>query len=478
MKSTINSGVLMHNDEMNAPVFSMRVDQLEKQKEIYELTRLFYPNIGYEPPYILDVHVRDCRLDFDGETYTWKESRGAMARLLYGLLSKKTGHTPPWGILTGVRPLKLWHQCERRGLNSYQIEDLLRTERLVSEEKINKLKTIAQVQKEAYTPDLERYSIYIHIPFCPSRCHYCTFVTRPLDRYEDQREDYVEALLNELRTLSPVLAPEYLRSIYIGGGTPTSLSPSQLQYLLEEIRRLWPVDPEEFTLEAGRIDSLNAEKLALASKYGVTRICVNPQTIHRQTLGAVNRHHATDFEAAVKEVRRHGISVVNMDFICGLPGEGPEQWLQSLYSVRTLRPENITVHALSYKKGSYLTEHQNLIARGEDFTSEIDRFMNEMGYHPYYLYRQKNIIGNSENVGYCLPEKASVYNIIMMEESETVVGFGVSATSKHVGQTLEQYRNPRDFDLYIQKSIHWGEEKKRWLERSCHGKSNGSAAVF
>lgn len=355
----------------------------------------------------------------------------------------------------------------------------MRTERLVKEEKIQKLKTVAEVQKSAYTPDPDRYSLYIHIPFCPSRCHYCTFVTRPLDRGADVREAYVSALLAELRALVPVCAPERLRSIYIGGGTPTVLTPAQLETVLSSIRRWWPVEPEEFTLEAGRVDTLSTEKLALAARYGVTRLCVNPQTIHRQTLIAMNRVPETNFESAVREARNCGISVVNMDFICGLPGEGPEQWVESLRSVRLLRPENITVHALAYKKGSYLTEHQKNGQSKEDMTAEIDRIMTEMGYLPYYLYRQKNISGNSENVGYCLPSKASVYNIIMMEESETVLGCGVSATSKYVvGPSLEQYRNPRDLERYILNAQKCGEEKREWIERSCHGKSNGSAAVF
>ena len=306
----------------------------------------------------------------------------------------------------------------------------------------------------------EGYSLYIGIPFCPTTCLYCSFTSYPIGAYTKKADDYVTALLKEISYASARFADRKLNSIYIGGGTPTTLEPEQLDRLLHAVRDSFDFSHnQEFTVEAGRPDSITPEKLAVLLKHGVTRISINPQTMNQKTLDLIGRYHTVE---QVKETfqlaRKMGFDNINMDFIVGLPGETMEDIRFSMEEVQKLNPDSLTIHSLAIKRAARLNIMRE---QYKDFTIENNEQIMElcaaaaenMGMTPYYMYRQKNIAGNMENVGYARIGKAGVYNILIMEEKQTIVALGAGSVTKRIypDGRIERCANVKDVGQYIDR---------------------------
>lgn len=350
------------------------------------------------------------------------------------------GQEPPWGALTGVRPVKLPTRCMLAGGTPEQAQAELEGEYRVSPLRAKLAVDCAQaslaVDREVRE---DQVSLYIGIPFCPTRCAYCSFVSADVGRTLKLVEPYLEAVLEEVEYTGRVLRESGLsiHSLYVGGGTPTTLSAGQLERLFSSARAHLPLETcVEYTVEAGRPDTITREKLEVLRDQGVERISINPQTLEDEVLAAIGRKHsARDILDAYALAREVGFDSINMDLIAGLPRDSFEGFRRSLEGVLALRPENVTVHTLALKKGSRLMEEGGALPSGEETARMLDfsrDTLREAGFLPYYLYRQKYMSGSLENVGWCLPGKESVYNIIMMEELQTVVSIGGGGVTKLV----------------------------------------------
>ena len=348
------------------------------------------------------------------------------------------GQEPPWGALTGVRPVKLPTRSMAAGASPEEAQIQLEQEYHVSPPRARLAVDCAKASLRALS-SLERnqVSLYIGIPFCPTRCAYCSFVSADVGRTLKLLSPYVDTLLGEIDAMGRILKELGLsiRSFYMGGGTPTTLSPEQLDRLLSRCRKVLPLGQcTEYTVEAGRPDTITREKLEVLKRHQVERISINPQTLEDHVLTAIGRRHtARDILDAYALAREVGFDCINMDLIAGLPEDSFEGFCRSLEGVLALTPENITIHTLALKKGSALMEHAEKLPSGEETGRMLDfsrERLSELGYVPYYLYRQKYMSGSLENVGWARPGTESLYNIIMMEELHTVVSLGGGGVTK------------------------------------------------
>lgn len=352
-----------------------------------------------------------------------------MSVLLYKVLSEYTGIEIPWGILTGVRPVKVLSKLSE----SEAAEKLL-----VSHDKIALARTIDRIQQPmiAAIPK-NSYSLYVSIPFCPTRCSYCSFVSHSVDKAAARMDEYVMRLIEEMKQTADVAKQLGLQldTIYFGGGTPTTLSAEQLKRLFLALDMFDRSHVREFTVEAGRSDTITKDKLIAIKEAGADRISVNPQTMRDSVLEAIGRRHTTaQTEEAYHLAREVGFKCINMDLIAGLPTDDAEGFRYSLDRVTELKPENITVHSLSLKRAATLFHEQDRKTQGGaaemiDYTHK--RLQGE-GYLPYYLYRQKNTADNQENTGYAKQGTESLYNMFIMEELQTILAVGAGASTKLV----------------------------------------------
>ncbi len=393
----------------------------------------------------------------------------ALAGLVYDLLREKTGIRPAWGKLTGVRPVRLIHDERAHGASEAEIESYFIDHFDCTREKFEMIRNIANVQEHI----LEKgrgdryYSLYIGIPFCPSRCSYCSFVSCNLDRDRKLVQPYVDDLCEEIRAIRDQAEHNHMHlcSIYIGGGTPTSLSAAQLRQLMETVKECFDLsDLLEYTVEAGRPDCTDAEKLAIIKELGATRISINPQTFSDQVLANIGRKHsAEDIVRCYKEARAVGHQDINMDLIAGLPGDTVEGFEASLRRAIALDPENITVHTLTLKRASRIMIEGQADQEYADVAAMLEKchLLVEAGYIPYYLYRQKNTLQNLENVGWCKPGHEGYYNIYIMEEIHAILSAGAGGSTKLVRpgeiQRIFNYKYPQE---YVQRFDEILERKK------------------
>ena len=385
----------------------------------------------------------------------------ALASLTYDLLRQWTGIRPPWGKMTGVRPVRLIHDKRAAGWTKADIDRFFLERFDCSRQKYDMAKAIADLQepilKLGSAP--KTYSLYLGIPFCPSRCSYCSFVSCNLDRDRKLVQPYVDCLCNEVEEIRRQAdkAGLTLCSIYIGGGTPTSLSAAQLRQLMGTVRDCFDLSTiVEYTVEAGRPDCTDAEKLAVIKEYGATRISINPQTFSDEVLENIGRKHsAQDILDCYAEARAAGHDDINMDLIAGLPEDTPEGFRRSLDEVLSMGADNITVHTLALKKGSRLTLEGSPIPSAEavaEMLDYADPTLRAAGFAPYYLYRQKYMSGSFENVGWTRPGQENLYNICIMEELCSILAMGGGASTKLVrpnGGRLERHIDPKYPTEYI-----------------------------
>ena len=403
------------------------------------------------------------------------ERKSALKRIIYRLLSWYTGKELPWGTLTGIRPTKIPFAMLTEGRSVEEIKAYIQEVYYTGKEKTALSIEIAQRELEILKDiDYQKgYSLYVGIPFCPTRCLYCSFTSYPIKLWEKKVDIYQDALCKEIRFVADKMKDRKLNTIYIGGGTPTTFSASQLDRLLYMIEEAFDFSNlQELTVEAGRPDSITKEKLLILKQHGVSRISVNPQTMNQATLDRIGRKHTV---AQVKEAfylaRGCGFDNINMDLISGLPGEAYQEMECTMQEIAELKPDSVTVHALAIKRASKLNE---LWEEYKDCTGVLDektasmmeQYARKMGLRPYYLYRQKNMAGNLENVGYATQDKAGIYNILIMEEKQTIVACGAGSVSKRVypDGRIERSENVKDVAQYIERIGEMIERKRVLLE--------------
>ncbi len=387
--------------------------------------------------------------------------KNIVKKLIYDALSKKEGRTLVWGDLTGIRPTKIPRKLLEEGKSDSEIVKYMQDTYFVSDEKANLSIDIAKREIEILKPLREKgYSIYIGIPFCPTTCLYCSFTSNPIAKWRDRVSDYLSALEKEIIFVSEKRKGKTIDTIYIGGGTPTTLNAEELDRLLTMIDDNLDVSKLlEYTVEAGRADSITLDKLKVLKAHNVTRISVNPQTMNQKTLDIIGRRHTVeDVIRAFNDARSEGFTNINMDIILGLPEEGIKEVSHTLEEIEKLNPDSLTVHSLAIKRASRLNEwilqngYATMINTAETMKCASDSAM-RMGMHPYYLYRQKNMAGNFENTGYSKEGCYGIYNILIMEELEPIVALGPGSVSKILTKEGKPVRsdNVKDVSLYIEK---------------------------
>jgi len=393
-------------------------------------------------------------------------------RRLYDWLAQRTGDRPDWGTLTGVRPAKLAGDYLNWGADFEELRRILSETYYLSQEKIDLVSEVCRVQRETVGPAPERSAgVYIGIPFCPTRCLYCSFTSNQAP--PEKISGYLEALHHEISYTADLMKRRDMRpeSIYIGGGTPTTLSPQQLSELLDHVNRSFDMSGvREFTVEAGRPDTITREKLLAIRDSGARRISINPQTMKGSTLELIGRSHSPEqIVEAFSLAKDVGIPIINADLITGLPGEDTEDFRRSLDTIIGLSPENITVHTLAVKRASKLIEldadyHYNQGPVVREMLAVSREMMDRHGYRPYYMYRQKHMAGNFENVGYARPGTESIYNVRIMDENQSIVALGAGGISKmYFGREnrLERIPNVSNYEIYMERIEEMLERKEK-----------------
>lgn len=413
-----------------------------------------------------------------------KELHEAFKCTLYTKLSAQLNKTLPWGYLTGVRPSKIAYTLLEKGADREQILEEFTKKHLVSEKKAQLALQVAQTEKSILEKmDYKNgYSLYIGIPFCPTTCLYCSFTSYSLAAYQSKVQPYLEALLKEMKYVSEALRGRRLDTVYFGGGTPTTLSAGQLDMLLTELERQFDLSAcRELTVEAGRPDSITYEKLCVLKAHHVDRISINPQTMNQQTLDLIGRRHTVEqIEEAFALAGKAGLDNINMDMILGLPGENKEMVQHTLEKIKALAPESLTVHSLAIKRAAALNiwreKYLDLqMDNSDEIVSMAADYAHQMGHQPYYMYRQKNMAGNFENVGYSKPGLECIYNILIMEEKQTIIAMGAGASTKIVFQNeteggqagrIERIENVKDVTNYIQRIDEMIERKRKFFSEN------------
>ena len=494
---------------------SLKRKDTEKQNRILTEEGISDPSL-----FRLSLDLRGTKLSFIGNR---TKDKSTVKAYLYKILQKKCGRSLPWGDLTGIRPVslagKLLKELKNESMQTKQEEirfyQALKDEYCLEGEKAELLRFLALRERDILQKAEERsgvkiqdgFSIYIHIPFCPSKCAYCSFLSSPIGPFSDRISDYLEKVSEELDFALYEMGErrgKTLQSVYIGGGTPTALPEKALEDLLVLVEQKLLSSPYakvlEYTVEAGRPDSLEGNKLALLKAHSVGRISINPQTFRQETLDLIGRKHS--IESVMErfyEARELGFDNINMDLILGLPSERLSDVEESLLKIQELAPENLTVHSLAVKRAAKLKTEENKYrgayqagASSEEFPLERDFSLSyipswkkresrtemewmmlsamqtaeELSLYPYYLYRQKNMAGNLENIGFSKEGKECLYNIFMMEEKHTVFGVGAGSSSKILfgNGRLERVDNGKDFRSYMEHFAEYQEKKRRVLE--------------
>lgn len=424
--------------------------------------------IGCKGSYIQNAAVQQSHTEqieladhIDSRTLK-RESKILTKRCIFELLSKVYGTKPPWGILTGIRPTKIVQELLDSGMTEGDIMHNLEEKYRLSPEKASMATAIAITERKyIYPPDPCKIALYVSIPFCPTRCIYCSFPSNTLKQWGHLKAEYVKTLIYEIEQTAKIVSRwgKTLESVYIGGGTPTTLSSDELRELITAIRGSFDFSGvKEFTVEAGRVDTIDEDKLRALRELDIDRISINPQTMNDATLKRIGRKHTSaDVEASFKMARDMGFSNINMDIILGLPGEKPSDVEATLERIAELSPESLTVHTMAIKRASNLrgelSEHS--LADYEDMESMVDisaKYAKDMGLVPYYMYRQKYMLGNLENVGYAKPGCECIYNMNIMEEQQSIMAVGAGGISKlvyHDENRLERVPNVKDIQHYI-----------------------------
>lgn len=444
---------------------------LEKNKDDYfSLTEVIKNGkiiSGYLVDSINNIDIRGADLN--------KKIKVGIKQSVYEAVSKIVKTKAPWGILTGVRPVKIVHDLMNRKIEYEKTYSILRNEYKLSNDKTNLIMDVAKKQRDYIYPSSEdRFSLYISIPFCPTRCIYCSFPSNSLEVSRKYVDEYTEKLIYELIEIKKLMKDKKIYTVYIGGGTPTAIPKENLDKIIKCIYNLFGIENiKEITVEAGRPDTMTVEKLSMLKNNHIERISINPQTMNLKTLDLIGRKHTDeDIIKTFKLARKIGFPIINMDIIIGLPGEYICDVERTLKIVSELRPENLTVHTLAVKRDS---EFRGKIDRypiknQETINSMLElsrKYAGNMKLQPYYLYRQKQMLGNFENIGYSLKEKECIYNMLIMEEKETIIAVGAGGVSKIFfpkGNKFKRVPNVKSLGEYLKRTEEMVARKKSFIE--------------
>lgn len=457
--------------------------------EIYNIFHLFYDEVqivnnnNYDYKVIVEeyniviLHGNLCEsFNFEDELSV-KEN---VKKLLYEFLSKATNLELPWGTLVGIRPTKIVLKLMKEGKSQAEIREYFKNHSLTREDKVNLCIDVAKVEEDYVNKDTNSISVYIGMPFCPTRCIYCSFISDTIQNCRDIVEDYLLAMYYEIENISKYIKSKNLNieCVYFGGGTPTSINNVQFEETMLRIYDSFIKDNnvKEFTVECGRPDSITKEKLTALKKYEVNRISINPQTMNDATLKLIGRgHNSKEVIDKFKLARSLGFDNINVDIIVGLPGEGLREVRNTCSEILKLSPDSLTVHGMSLKRGSKL--HQNIlnniymkVATQVELNKMYDetvKLSKSLMLEPYYMYRQKNMVGNMENVGYSRLGKECIYNIEMIEERQTIIAIGANAVSKIIfleENRLERFPNIKDVREYTKRIEEKVESKIKFLD--------------
>ena len=482
-------------------MIAVQLNKRDFEYDIHSLIRAFYPGMdvpvyqeaephpeGWEKKLVVDYQPDKITLvfqDSDGQILAKREqqveyeadrkaTKNALKSMLYELLRDYTGQDLPWGNLTGIRPTKIPMALLEQGWKNTEIADYMRKTYYTSNEKTALSIMIANRERHILK-DInyeDGYSLYVGIPFCPSICLYCSVSSSPLSVWKNKVDTYLDALCKEIEACARIYRNRKLDTIYMGGGTPTTLEPYQMDRLLTKIEECFDRSYlKEFTVEAGRPDSITREKLEVLRKHGISRISINPQTMNQSTLDIIGRRHTVEQTVEAFHLARElGFDNINMDLIVGLPGEEYEQVEHTMKEVTALDPDSITVHSLAVKRAARLNMFKDqykemTFTNNQQIMEMTARYAYQAGHSPYYLYRQKNMAGNFENVGYAKPDSAGIYNILIMEEKQSILALGAGATSKKVsGELIERTENVKDIKNYVERIDEMIERKRLLME--------------
>ena len=398
----------------------------------------------------------------------YKQTKNDLKRLVYKVLCAYTGRTLPWGTLTGIRPTKIAMSLMDEGYDEAGMRAYFDREYKISEDKYKLCTLVAKNERQILkNVDYKKgYSLYVGIPFCPTICAYCSFSSYPLSAWKNKVDDYLDALFHEIDAVAAQIKASGASirplTFYMGGGTPTSLNAGQMDRLLKKLFDTFELEHvAEKTIEAGRPDSITRDKLEVIHSYGISRISINPQTMNQKTLDVIGRRHTVEqVKEAFALARECGFDNINMDLIAGLPGESKEDFAYTLSEIEQMMPESLTVHALAIKRAARVNQEKLYLQSAP--VEEVNDMINmafacatRMGQEPYYLYRQKNIAGNLENVGYAKPGLAALYNILIMEEKQSIIALGAGASTKLVMRDenrIERIENVKSVKDYIERN--------------------------
>jgi len=463
--------------------------------DVQTAVQIFLPNEKYKPTelimeegttirsvltedtawaYLYENGVLKSSFEYKIDDSNDKTARYAIKAAVYYMLKKETGIFVPWGMMTGIRPAKRINTYIDEGMAADEAAKKLISLYEMTSEKAELAKNVALAEREILEKaDGNGISLYIGIPFCPTRCLYCSFTSYPLDKYFNKVDGYIDALIKELKFLGEKANGKRLDSIYIGGGTPTSLSAEQLNRLMIGVGEIFDLNNLlEYTVEAGRPDTITKEKLRVIKANGADRISINPQTMNDKTLKLIGRNHSVeDIKRVYYEAREEGHNNINMDLILGLPEEGEIEVTHTMTEIEKLVPENLTVHTLAIKRASRLRETLGdydlakaiLMEKLIDISSDSAK---RMGLLPYYMYKQKNMLGSFENVGYAKKGCEIVYNIVIMEETQSIFAAGAGASTKlydSASGRIERIFNVKNVDEYINRIDEMIDRKRKGM---------------
>lgn len=468
----------------------IKLNDFSYRYDVYHIFKLFYSFIDIQfvdEDFDFSVAILDDRVEIlnkKNEAYNFKlpnklkksnEIKGA----IFQYLKNRTGKQLPWGVLIGIRPTKIVLEMMNQGKSEDEIITIFKEDFFVREDKAKLCLDIAKIEKEMVNKDFKNVSIYIGMPFCPTRCLYCSFTSNPIGTCKKIVEPYLETLSYEIERIKKFIDEKDLNveCVYFGGGTPTSVSEEQFEMILSNIYNNFVKDRgvREFNVECGRPDSINEHKLRSMKRYDVNRISINPQSMNDDTLKAIGRNHTVkDVIDKFNLARKLGFENINMDIIIGLPNEDLQHVKNTCSELLRLKPDNITVHGMSVKRASKLHEQ---IVTGEfsireqnelnEMYDETVKLAEELGMKPYYMYRQKNMVGNMENVGYAKDSKEGIYNIQIIEEKQTIIALGADAVTKVFfshNNRIERFPNIKDVREYIKRIDEKIEKKIELLE--------------
>ncbi|WP_409068913.1 coproporphyrinogen III oxidase [Clostridium sp. FAM 1755] len=468
----------------------VNLNDMKYRYDVYQILNIyynFYDITFVDKDYDMKIEITDEGMCIKKEDEIIKYDKDSslvkkewVKKFIFLYLKSIANKNLPWGTLVGIRPSKIALDLMNKGMGEKEIIDWFSKHRNTRADKAKLCIDIANMEKSIVNKDQNTVSVYVGMPFCPTRCLYCSFTSNPIGKCKNLVEPYLKALYYEMDMLSEYIQYKGLKiqCVYFGGGTPTSINNDQFENTLNKIyyNFVHNKNVEEFTVECGRPDSITEEKLLSMKKYDVDRISINPQTMNNMTLKNIGRTHSVkDIERIYYLAKNIGFKNINMDLIVGLPGEGIEEIKNTCKEIKKLNPDNITVHGMSIKRGSIL--HEKLVNKMEfnipkqeelnKMYEETEKLAKDLGINPYYMYRQKNMLGNMENVGYSKKDKIGIYNIQMIEERQTIIALGADAVSKIIfmdENRIERAANVKDVIEYTKRVEEMVQRKKRILD--------------